>query len=238
MNNLGHKMADFPWDIVMWAVLAVIIGSAVFFVLGRRIGAQAFRRETISSPRPAQLPKQPGATDALKPPPLPKSVGLEQKATEYGLPAEGTALAQSLARVGSVVNGFSADYFLKNAEDMFARTVKAFACADKAVLKSVLAPAVLESFTKVLDERAERHERVHLELRQIERLDYVSITGVEVGEGPCQIGVRIVSWQVSYCRDEKDVIVEGTEALTEFRDRWVFEPKVNGQWMIVATQAD
>ncbi|MCX5613949.1 Tim44/TimA family putative adaptor protein [Bombella saccharophila] len=238
MDDLGHTMVDFPWDIVVWAVVAVIIGSAVFFVLGRRMGAQAFRRETISSSLAVRASKEASSADALKPPPLPNRVGPEQKVTEYGIPTGDSALAQSLGRVGDVVSGFSAEFFLKKAEDVFARTVKAFACADRSMLASVLAPELLEHFTKVLDERAERHEQVHLELRQIERLEYIFATGDKAEEGPCQLGVRIISWQVSYCRDEKGTIVEGTEALTEFRDCWTFEYDMKGQWKIVATRAD
>lgn len=227
-------MAEFPWDIVFWAVLAVVAGSALFFVLGRRVGAQALRQEHIPAVRGAGLQRG-GVADAPKPPPLPSRAGTEQKATEYGVPAADSSLGQALARVGMVVNGFSAEYFLKNAEDAFARTIEAFACADRDMLGKTLSPAVLDAFGKILDERERRQEQVYLELRRIERLDYVSAF---VEGGVCRLEVRIVSWQISNCRDEQGTIIEGTEALTEFRDRWMFEREVNGQWKVVATDAD
>lgn len=228
-------MADFPWDIVFWAVLAVVAGSALFFVLGRRMGAQAFRQEHIPAARVTGPQREGETADAPKPPPLPGRAATEQKVTEYGMPEADSALGQALARVGMAINGFSAEYFLKNAEDVFARTVKAFACADRSALEKTLSPAVLEAFGGVLDERQKRHEQVHLELRRIERLDYVSAV---VEDGICRLGVRIVSWQVSNCRDQQGTLVEGTEALTEFRDHWTFEQAVNGQWKVVATEAD
>ncbi|MCX5615560.1 Tim44/TimA family putative adaptor protein [Bombella sp. TMW 2.2559] len=232
-------MADFPWDIVFWAVLAVVVGSAVFFVLGRRIGAQAIRQEQMPAARAVGQQQEGGTADAPRPPPLPTRVGPDQKATEYGLPEAGTPLGQSLIRVGVSISDFSAEYFLKNVEDSFARTIKAFACADIAALEKTVSPAVLETFRKVLDERQNRQEQVHLELRRIERLDYVSAMAADETEhGACRLGVRIVSWQVSYCRDASGTLVEGTEALTEFRDRWTFEQGVNGQWKVVATEAD
>ncbi|CDG34100.1 Putative translocase transmembrane protein [Parasaccharibacter apium] len=231
-------MTDFPWDIVFWALLAVAVGSAVFFVLGRRMGAQAIRQEQMPAARAVGQRQEGGVADAPKPPPLPGRVGGEQKATEYRLPEADTQLGQALARVGMDVSGFSAEYFLKKAEDIFARTIKAFACADLPALEKVLSPAVLETFSHVLEERKKRHEQVHLELRRIERLDYASVHPGDGEGGACRLGVRIVSWQVSYCRDEKGMLVEGTEALTEFRDRWTFEQGENGQWKVVATEAD
>lgn len=229
-------MADFPWDIVFWAVLAAVTGSAVFFVLGRRIGAQAIRQEHMPAARPVGQQQEGGTAEAPKPPPLPTRVGPEQKATEYGLPEADTQLGQSLARVGVSISGFSAEFFLKKAEDVFARTIKAFACADTGTLEKTVSPAVLDSFRAVLEERQHRQEQVHLELRRIERLEYVSVDETE--SGACRLGVRIISWQVSYCRDASGTLVEGTEALTEFRDRWTFEQGVNGQWKVVATETD
>ncbi|MBA5726765.1 Tim44/TimA family putative adaptor protein [Bombella mellum] len=232
-------MADFPWDIVFWAVLAVVTGSAVFFVLGRRVGAQAIRQEQMPAARAVGQRQEGGTVETPRPPPLPGRVGPEQKATEYGLPEAGTPLGQSLVRVGVSISGFSAEYFLKNAEDVFARTIKAFACADVGTLEKTVSPAVLDSFRSVLEERQRRQEQVHLELRRIERLDYVTAVTADATEsGAARLGVRIVSWQVSYCRDASGTIIEGTEALTEFRDRWTFEQGVNGQWKVVATEAD
>ncbi len=231
-------MTAFPWDIVFWALLAVAIGSTLFFVLGRRMGAQTIRQEQVLTTRAVGRKQENGVAEAPKPPPLPNRAGEEQKATEYGLPQADTPLGQALARVGADVSGFSAEYFLKKAEDVFARTVKAFACADMSTLEKVLAPTVLEAFRHVLEERQKRHEQVHLELRRIERLDYVSAVPADESGRVCRLGVRIVSWQVSYCRDEGGTLVEGTEAVTEFRDRWSFEQGVNGQWKVVATEAE
>ncbi|MBA5725162.1 Tim44/TimA family putative adaptor protein [Bombella favorum] len=231
-------MTAFPWDIVLWALLAVAVGSTVFFVLGRRVGAQAIRQEQIPTAHTVGRKQEGGVAEAPKPPPLPGRSGVEQKATEYGLPQADTQLGQSLVRVGTEVSGFSAEYFLKKAEDIFARTVKAFACADVATLEKVLAPDVLATFRHALEERQKRQEQVHLELRRIERLDYVSAVAAGEGSDVCRLCVRIVSWQVSYCRDEQGTLVEGTEALTEFRDRWSFEQGANGQWKVVATEAE
>lgn len=236
-------MANFPWDIVLWAILALIVGCAVFFVLGRRIGAQAPEKQ-----EPLSLKQVGGKTAAgpgkpvLTPPPLPNQVGPERKATDYDLPAKESSLGQELQQISGVVAGFSADVFLKKAEEIFTHTVKAFAGADRAALAKYLTPSVLAAFEVALTQRAKLGSRMQLELKQIEKLQIVSAQSVEaapadeaVDSAVCRLGVKITSWQVSYCEDDKAVLIEGTKALTEFQDVWTFECDSDGTWKVSAT---
>ncbi|MXV44151.1 Tim44/TimA family putative adaptor protein [Saccharibacter sp. 17.LH.SD] len=235
-------MAHFPWDIVILAVLALFTGAALIRVLGRKVGAQTMQQKHHPLMSRAEgVGQQNRAGVALQPPPLPGSVQAEPERTEYIVPGGTTAQGQALAKVGVIVPSFQGEKFLKYVEDVFGQILKAFARGERVALEGMVTPELMTVFGQALVQRQADNGELYCDLKRVERLeikDVVLPQEGQDGEGarPCRIMVGITSWQIRYMRDVQGNIVDGTEALTEYRDLWGLD-YVNGRWWLAETSA-
>ncbi|MBX7249237.1 MAG: TIM44-related membrane protein TimA, partial [Caulobacteraceae bacterium] len=122
----------------IWMIIALAVGAAfvlfmLYSVLGRRVG-----RQPGEDPEP-QL-------DRFRPP-VPEGEPARAPRLELGDAAPGAAALR--ARDPQ----FDPAEFLEGARTAYATIVRAFAAADRAALKPLLAPAVMSSFETVMDAR-------------------------------------------------------------------------------------
>ncbi|QHI95387.1 Tim44/TimA family putative adaptor protein [Aristophania vespae] len=218
-------MTNFPWDIVLLAIIALLMGAILFYVLGRRIGAQSMKQESAPVVRHPSPQQENQKESRLRPPPLPQNNATEEEKTDYALPAENTPLAHELKTLQMGVSDFSAEGFLRQSEIFFREVLSALAKGDQSFLQSRLTPEAYDAFKAVLENRQKHGYQAHCEIKRIERLEYNSLAiipsnheGTESEDYLFQI--RITSWQINYVADDKKTIIEGTEALTEFHDQW------------------
>ncbi|TPW36728.1 Tim44/TimA family putative adaptor protein [Oecophyllibacter saccharovorans] len=215
---LERMMAHIPWETVTWAVVAVALATALYCVLGRKVGAQGVRQP----PRPA-APKAAAALQRapLQPPPLPGKMENAEKPTQYVVAPEARSL---LSQVSAAVPGFTSEGFLHQVNTLFREVLSAYVRGDKNFLAAHLTPAVMASFTQAMDRVAREGLKLHATIRRIERIALNRVTLLPDTEDPaammCRLTVAITSWQLSYVTDASGTVVEGTEALTEFHDLW------------------
>lgn len=233
---LEHIMAHLPWDIIILAVIAVMVGATLYRVLGRKIGAQGDRQENYRiMAHVEKMGRRRAASDAAQPPPLPGSVQAAENQTEYVVPQAETELGKNLLQVATLSRDFQGEAFLRHVEEMFKKVVTAFAQKDLAALEETLTPQVLSVFQNAVDKRNAEHKALHVDVKRMERLE---ITNVLISEdeqaAQCRLNVVITSWQVRYVKDEHGKIVDGTESLTEFRDMWGIS-LVDGMWRLAET---
>lgn len=231
-SNLIERVSDqFPWDIVVLAGLAVGLGICLYRVLGRRVGAQAVREERPQGFQGVSgRPSSPNAAQKrFQPPPLPGAAGDAQDAavtvTEREIPAPATRVGGILSRIAEHENGFTPSQFLDQVDIAFRRIVPAFAAGDQPALAGLLTAETEAAFMAAIAARTEAGESQRSDLRAIERLSILdaSVTVDDRGAETAAIEVSIVSRQVNILTDRNGEPVQGTDAVTEFHDLWLFE---------------
>ncbi|MDF7674476.1 Tim44/TimA family putative adaptor protein [Acetobacteraceae bacterium ESL0709] len=218
-------MTNFPWDIVLLALLAVAMAGTLFCVLGRRIGAQGLKQESspaVNAHESRRTDEQNGRT---QPPPLPSQVAPEEARIEYAVPSDHSALSEEVRALQQRLPGFTAEGFLRQTEVFFREIVAALTRADLPFLQARLTPEAFEVFKTLIETRQKEGHQAFCDIRRIERLEYKEVVSVAPDAGNGETGsvyikVAIISWQISNLKDDKKNIVEGTEALTEFHDLW------------------
>lgn len=221
-------MVHVPFFIIVMAILVILVGFALFMVLGRNIGAQAQQDDALKAKKNMmeRLIKKEEAlkgTQTLKtPPPLPQKqmasidyIG----ATSYQVPETGTELAVKLFEVQKRVAQFNTEKFLRQVDGCFRNVVMGFTEGNRAALSPILTEELLAIFDKIIEERLRKGEKNHSDIRRLESLE---IKDVLFLEDEVEICVAITSWQVSYKINREKRLIEGTEGLTEFRDLWSF----------------
>ncbi|KXV39846.1 translocase [Gluconobacter japonicus] len=237
---IGHTGHDFPWDIVVLAVLAVALGFRLYRVLGRRIGMQGVRQA-----RPPVFPGAAGQAQTRQtPPPLPEAAGQGQAEpaaqVDYDIPAPATRVGGILGQMTQLDGSFTPQGFLKDAETIFRQVVPAFAAGDRAALSGLMTPQTEEAFLVAINARAEAGQTQRSDLRGIDSmaiLDAMLVAG-NANTQTGRIEVRIVSRQVNMLTDRQGEPVQGTDAVTEFHDLWLFEREFGAsgtQWRLAAS---
>lgn len=228
-------MAHPPWDIIVLAVIALVLGATLYRVLGRKIGAQGDRQENYRHMAHVEkMGRRKAASNTMQPPPLPGSVQAAEEQTEYGVPQADSPLGQKLLKVATLSSKFQGTAFLKQVEDMFQKIVQAFAHTDTALLEDSLTPQVFTAFQKALRQREHDGDSLHVDVKRMERLEISDVIFPDEQADSCQINVLITSWQVRYMKNSHGKMVEGTESLTEFRDMWGIA-LIDGRWRLAET---
>lgn len=118
-------------ELIIFAGLAAIVLYQLYSVLGRRVG------------------RQPEDRPAVEP-----AAGVVRAPERLAEPADDGVQLTGLAAVRAKDPNFDMNRFLAGAKGAYEMVVRAFAEGDKATLKNLLAPAVLESFEAAIDQRA------------------------------------------------------------------------------------
>lgn len=235
-------MTNFPWDIVLLAILALLMAGTLFCVLGRRIGAQGLKQEASPAVRAHEARQADEKTSPVQPPPLPNQLAPEENRTEYVIPESHTALSDELTSLQQKLPGFTAEGFLHRVEAFFRDVVSASTRADMTFLQTHLTSDAFEAFKTVIEARKKEGHQAFCEIRRIERLEYKDITLVSPNAETNEAGhvlfrIAVISWQISNIKDAEKNIVDGTEALTEFHDLWGISCPLNGGELLLDSAA-
>ncbi len=116
--------------------------------------------------------------------------------------------------------------------------VTAFAAGDKAALEPLLAPDVLKTFAKTIDQRKKNKEVVHFTLHRIRdaMVHHATLEGSQA-----TIDVIFDTDQAEFVKDAEGNVIDGdADHIIEVRDIWAFTRDLkapNPNWSLVAVRA-
>lgn len=234
MNYFNH----IPWDIVSLAVAVVVLGLILYLSVGKRIGIQVWK----GGERPS-MPS--GSQNPVTPPPLPAHSPLSKEPTQYLLPPLGTEGAASLARAAEKQAGFSAEALLKEVEKTYRTIMAAYGEGKLERLQPLLGQTAFEIFKEDFEDRTKRKEALFCHLNMIESIKLLRV--IQPPEMPVEdrdvsmrqrVEVEISSWQINGAKDASGHIVFGTQGLTHFCEKWLFEATgESSSWRAIAVEA-
>lgn len=223
-------------DIIFFAMVAGFLILRLRSVLGRRSGEekperwrpQAGKPPVPGAPRPGdapadnvtQFPEREAAPAATAEPPAPGSV-------EAGIAAIKTADPS-----------FDAKGFEGGARAAFEMIVNAFAQADTATLRPLLADAVYDSFSSAIRDRVTAKQTLTTTLIGIKTADIVD---AKLQGRDAAVTIKFVTEQVNVTRDAGGAVVDGDPNRVEtITDTWTFARNTRGRdpnWLLVQTAA-
>ena len=131
---------------------------------------------------------------------------------------------------------FNEKEFLEGARNAFKIIIKAFSDSEIEKLKPLLDYDLLNSFTKSISEREARQEHQVSDFISFKNFEIIR---VNISDNLASITLKIISEQIKYLVDKKDVLLEGSKDQTEtIKDKWVFERDIsskNPNWKLVET---
>ncbi len=212
-----------PFDIILFAMIAVFLVLRLRSVLGRRTGNERRR-----DPFMQRFGGPPGKVINLEP----TNTTIHTPGAEESEPAP----SEGLEAIRKVDPGFSPEEFLKGARAAFEMIVAAFAKGDKAALRPLLSEPVFASFSAAIDERLAAKETLETQI--------VAIEGAEILSGRlegsrAEVAVKLVSRQINLTRAADGSILEGDpRAPVEKTDSWTFGRETRSadpNWVLLAT---
>ncbi len=197
-------------ELIILAVLAGVVLFQLYAVLGRKVGRGP---EATAPSHPA-----PAALDAPRTP-----LG----ALEEAAPLSGVAALR--ARDAS----FDPGQFLQGARQAYQQIVRAFAEGDRATLKPLLAPAVMDGFEAAIAEREAAGRTETVEFLQPPRADLESVSMVD------DLARAAVRFLAELRNRTKDASGEGVDD-RRTAEVWTFERNVksrNPNWTLIHVDA-
>jgi predicted lipid-binding transport protein (Tim44 family) len=220
-------------ETILFAFFTVYILFRLWSVLGKRTGFVAPPRE--SEDRPSET----GDNVIALPSRVisqPKNSMVSQETDTVNL---APALETELMKITEIDTEFHLDHFLQGAINAFEIIVTAFARGDKETLKSLLSPGVFESFSGVLQDRAELGQTVDTKIIDIKKPD---VTNVEIKRKQEQITLRFTSEQIVVTTNAEGKIIDNPARLSlVMKDIWTFSRTINSpdpNWVLVATRVE
>jgi predicted lipid-binding transport protein (Tim44 family) len=216
-------------DILFFAMVAAFIALRLRSVLGRRTGHERRRSAGFGSPRPN------GAADNVVTLPDRSAAQVEADAGLVGL-ADGS-VKSGLTQIRLADSRFDLQQFLKGARAAFEMIVEAYASADKATLRPLLADKVYRGFDGAIDQRQAAGQTLETQLTAVPAAEVV---GAEMDASRARITVRFKSEQINLLKDADGKTVEGDpRTAEEVIDLWTFERDTassDPNWTLVETR--
>lgn len=216
----------FPFDLLLFAMIAAFLVLRLRSILGRRTGFE----------RPPADPAAPPAGVARAAPGPAPDAQAEVAAPARPLPSPSGPVGQTLARMAQVDAGFDPQHFLAGAEAAFRMIVAAYAAGERETLRPLLSDDTYRGFEAAITAREAAGERQRTELKAINQ---VSIEDAALRGTVAAITVRFVSDQVNETLDKDGRPVAGIDGVTEIQDLWTFERDLaqpDPAWRLVAAQ--
>jgi predicted lipid-binding transport protein (Tim44 family) len=196
-------------ELIIFAGLAAIVLYQLYSVLGRRVGRQPGPATEAAQVTPRPLERLPDSGD------------------------EGVHLT-GLAAVKAKDPGFDIGKFLAGAKTAYEMIVRAFADGDRAALRPLLAPHVMQSFEAVLDQREAEGRTESVEFLHPPRAD---LDKAEVTAGDlAQLTVRFLAEFRSRTKGPEGEGVDDRRTA----ELWTFERRLKSRdpnWTLVQVAA-
>ena len=222
----------FPIDLILFGMIAAFLVLRLRSILGRR---QGFERP---AERVAERPGERRPVLRVVDAPVIEAVAERPAAVPARpLPDPAGPAGQALSRVQTVDRGFQATRFLDGAEAAFRIIVAAFAAGDRDALRPLLTDDTFHAFEGAIAARTTAGETQRTEVRAIAS---ATIETVELHGSTAEITVRFVSDQVNLTTGRDGAEVQGTDAVTEITDVWIFERNLAASdptWRLAAARS-
>ncbi len=225
-------------------VLLVLAGFVIWrlrSVLGQRTGADRPPMEPPLARRdsPVEAPRAndnviplPTAQQKVEPPQTPEE-------RWKGITDPKGPAVKGLEAIGTADRAFAPRAFVDGARMAYEMIVTGFAKGDKAALKDLLSPDVLESFVGVIDDRAKRSEKAETAFVSI---DDASVVAADMDGSVAEITVRFVSKIINAIRNAAGEVIDGSATkVTDVTDVWTFARDTKSKdpnWRVIATDSE
>ncbi len=228
-------------DIIVYAAIAAFVLMRLWSVLGQRHDDEPQQPNPFVKPAPRSgaddedglliRDKKKLQEDAVDeslalPPPILAPVG----------PAP-ASLAGGLAQIQAMDPAFDEKKFLQGAKAAFAMIVEDFAKGDLTRTGRLLAPVVLENFTKAIAARQAAGQTLECRIEQVKDADLVA---VRLEGSRAFVTVRFTSHQINLLRDTAGAVLSGQpNHAEEVEDVWVLSRDLKAEdpnWMLVETK--
>jgi predicted lipid-binding transport protein (Tim44 family) len=238
-------MPNFDISTVVFAIIAIFVVWKLRSVLGTRNGAERPPFDSAPGPGPGRNPagggqpmgqvvRLPTSSPAAAAPPVSAASGA---ARWKGFAEPGSIVAGGLDAIAGADPGFSPDGFLSGARSAYEMIVSAFAAGDRKTLDNLLAPDVMDNFSKAIAARMARSETMETTLVSI---DSAVIEDARLNGAAAQISVRFATKLVSNTRDKAGAVTEGSaDSVVDHLDIWTFSRDTssrNPNWRLSATE--
>lgn len=205
-------------QLLFFAGLAVFLGVRLYMTLGKQTGRSPEEHAREMRERAARREAgQPAARAKTEAPDLqaePAAV-----AAHYAGPA-----GPGLTDIAGTDRSFDPETFLQGARAAYKIVVEAYAKGERDTLQTLLAPRVLEAYSKAI---AEREEKGHTQITEFERLRDAEIVEASLNDSRARIKVRFTAELATETRDETGERVSGDLAqLKTVGEVWSFERDV------------
>jgi predicted lipid-binding transport protein (Tim44 family) len=223
-------------DIVFFAMVAGFLILRLRSVLGRRTGEEKperWRPRSAQQPLPGAARKAEGETD---------NVTRFPERPEATAPGGGdnassdTPMAAGLASIRAADPNFAEAEFARGARAAFEMIVAAFAQADTATLKPLLAADVYDNFAAAIRDRQQKSQKLDTTLIGIKAADIVE---AGLRDRVAFVTIKFVSEQVNVTRDAAGTVVDGDPARVDtITDVWTFTRDTRSRdpnWHLAAT---
>ncbi len=225
-------------DIIFFAMVAGFLILRLRSVLGRRTGEEKPERWRPQTGKPpaagAPRPGEPAGDNVT---PFPDRAAAPTATEEAPAPAPGSIEA-GVAAIKAVDPAFDAKGFEGGARAAFEMIVTAFAQADTANLRPLLADPVFESFSAAIRERVAAKQVLTTTLIGIKT---ANIIDAKLQGRDAIVTVRFVTEQVNVTRNADGAVVDGDPNRVEsITDTWTFSRSTRGRdpnWLLIQTAA-
>jgi len=198
-------------ELIIFAALAAIVLYQLYSVLGRRVG-----RQPEDQPQPETAPAQVRAP--------------ERNPAEQA--EEGVALT-GVAAIRARDPAFDLSHFLHGAKSAYEMIVRAFATGDRATLRNLLSPAVMEGFEGAIAAREAEGRTETVEFLHPPRAD---MEKAEVEGDAARVTVRFLAELRSRTKDKRGEAVDDRRTA----ELWTFERNLKSKdpnWTLVHVDA-
>jgi predicted lipid-binding transport protein (Tim44 family) len=231
---------------IIFAIIAIFVVWKLRSVLGQRTGSE--RPPYDPAARPNLGPQgADGAANSNNVVQLPASAragaiapsmsGTETAFRWTGFAEPGSAVAAGLDAIAAADRNFRPDSFVGGARGAYEMIVTAFAAGDSKALGALLAPEVLDNFSKAIRARAADGQTVQTTLVSI---DSASIVDARLNGCMAQVAVRFAAKLVSATRDKSGGVIEGSaQTPGDHLDVWTFSRDTRSSdpnWRLSATE--
>jgi predicted lipid-binding transport protein (Tim44 family) len=154
-----------------------------------------------------------------------------------GYAAEGSVLADGIARLAAADPSFSPQSFIAGAKLAYEMIIDGFAKGDKASLKELLSKEVFDGFAAAIDARAAAGQRLESRFVGIDKAEFAAI-GLDGKRAT--VTMTFVSEIISATLAKDGTVVDGDpKQIREITDVWTFERDLGSRdpnWKLVSTQ--
>lgn len=220
------------YDIIIYAVIAVVILARLWSVLGQR------NQEDRERPNPFVAPPPPVAPDANAPGDTPAQPRAAIPLLLSPLQPAPASLAGGLAQIKAADPAFDERHFLQGARAAFTLILDDFAKGDLSESTRLLGPHVLPLFRDAIEARRTAGQTMEHKLIALREAECVAarLEGTQA-----IIIVRFRSEQESSLRDSSGNIVGGSAGTVEdITDLWTFARDTKSpdpNWILVETKS-